>query len=458
MNHVKKRTRWIIGIAAILVILAALGLTRIYASDKSFEVTLDNSAAGGNVETRLYSADNQSEIGTVLREKGYPVDSDSYKVDTALTTKVADVDAVTITHVAEATEPVVSPTKTDESQPAAEQPVQTADTAASEAAVQAAPVTATEEKKEIRYEEIPYSTERVENAELAAGTETVTTEGVTGSKKVTEKVVYENGVKVSREVLAEKVIAEPVNAVVEVGTKPAQTVKEETREVSVPYQTETRENAELEKGTTNVLVKGENGTAQVTEQVTYDADGKEISREEISRTTIKEAVNEVVEVGTREVTTEETPQVPAEEETPTTDSAPAEEPVQTPEPAPEPEPEPEYATEQVSASDLDTICAIVAQEDNTSYEGALAVISCVMNRVDEGNWGGSTALGVLKAPGQFSAYLDGSYKKYLNGNYPDYVREAVEDCMLSGIRNHDHTSFRGYQTSGSEKIGGNWYF
>ena len=80
-----------------------------------------------------------------------------------------------------------------------------------------------------------------------------------------------------------------------------------------------------------------------------------------------------------------------------------------------------------------------------------------MNRVDSGAWGGSTALGVLTAPGQFASYLDGYYTQYLGAEIPE-VRQAVRDCMEGGVRSHPYMSFRSYQTSGSVNIGGNWYF
>ncbi|MGN0194380.1 MAG: cell wall hydrolase [Pseudoramibacter sp.] len=106
---------------------------------------------------------------------------------------------------------------------------------------------------------------------------------------------------------------------------------------------------------------------------------------------------------------------------------------------------------------LDFICAVVAAECNSSYDGALAVISCVMNRVDSGKWGGTDAVSVLKAPGQFAAYLDGPYKKYLGGKYPDYVKQAVIDCMMGGKRSHPYQSFRSGSTYGVWNCGGNSY-
>ncbi|MCD7956777.1 MAG: NlpC/P60 family protein [Lachnospiraceae bacterium] len=110
---------------------------------------------------------------------------------------------------------------------------------------------------------------------------------------------------------------------------------------------------------------------------------------------------------------------------------------------------------------METIWAIVCQEDGGSYVGALAVISTAMNRVDSAQWSylGSNAYAQLTASGQFCYSIDNNWKRYLGGNVPDYVKQAVSDCLENGIRNHSHTSFRSYYTEGSEQIGGgNYYF
>lgn len=133
---------------------------------------------------------------------------------------------------------------------------------------------------------------------------------------------------------------------------------------------------------------------------------------------------------------------------------PTPEPVPSPTPTPTPTPVPSVPSPE--DQDFDTICAIVAHEGGTSYEGAMGIISCVMNRVDAGY--GSNAISVLTAPGQFASYIDGYYTQYLGGNYPDTVKQAVIDCMEGGIRSHNYLNVRSYQTSGSVCIGGNWYF
>lgn len=117
-----------------------------------------------------------------------------------------------------------------------------------------------------------------------------------------------------------------------------------------------------------------------------------------------------------------------------------------------------------SQTDMELIWAIVAQEDNGSYEGALAVISSAMNRCESPAWSslGSNALSQLKAPGQYCYSNDSYWVSRLNGNVPIYVKTAVNDCLVKGVRNHRFTSFRSTKgsTTGPDavQIGGNWFF
>ena len=120
-----------------------------------------------------------------------------------------------------------------------------------------------------------------------------------------------------------------------------------------------------------------------------------------------------------------------------------------------------YAAEAVHE---ELIWAIVAQEDDTSYEGALGVITCAVNRAAQ-NYGGygTTAYAQLTAPGQFCYSPEISdpslWQSRLGGRVPDYVKAAVEDCLYRGIRNHDFLNFRSSRgTSLRIQIGSNWYF
>ena len=117
-----------------------------------------------------------------------------------------------------------------------------------------------------------------------------------------------------------------------------------------------------------------------------------------------------------------------------------------------------------SQADMELIWAIVAQEDNGSYEGALAVISSAMSRAESPVWGylGGTAMQQLCAPGQYCYSNDHYWEARLGGNVPEYVKQAVYDCLKNGIRNHGFTCFRstkGAQTGpDAVQIGGNWFF
>jgi hypothetical protein len=113
-------------------------------------------------------------------------------------------------------------------------------------------------------------------------------------------------------------------------------------------------------------------------------------------------------------------------------------------------------------AELELIWAIVQQEDNKTYEGALAVISCAANRVESAAWNycGNNILAQLTAPGQFCYSNDAHWLKWLGGNVYPHVKMAVEDCLKRGIRNHNYTCFRSTNGGNSdrEQIGGNWYF
>lgn len=121
-------------------------------------------------------------------------------------------------------------------------------------------------------------------------------------------------------------------------------------------------------------------------------------------------------------------------------------------------------TANYTTDELNLIYAVVAQEDDASYEGALGVISCAMNRADL-NYGGygTTALAQLTASGQFCyspSISDPSYwQSRLGGNVADFVKQAVSDCLTKGIRNHGYLNFRSTNRTGNYiQVGTNWYF
>lgn len=218
----------------------------------------------------------------------------------------------------------------------------------------------------------------------------------------------------------------------------------ESREETIPFTTQETEDPNLATGTTTIDIPGLAGKKIVTEDVTY-SDGRSVSRNKVGEEVVLQPIAQVQRRGTGASTNlNALATIPAggvTAGTTLTNEAAA-------------------ATTgngtSLSDSDFDLVCAIVEHEGGSNYESALAVMSCVMNRVDSGNWGGSDPVSVLTAPGQFASYLDGYYRQFL-GNSSSVVQQAVRECM-AGKRTHNYTCFRSYQTSGSVNIGGNWYF
>lgn len=168
------------------------------------------------------------------------------------------------------------------------------------------PEVVTETRREVVQEEIPFETERRENADLTSGTEQVVQEGQTGSKEFTYDVTYENGEEVNRELVSEEVVTEPINRIVEVGTQELVTETETVTE-AIPFETIRQDNPELPVGTEEVVQEGQDGSSVTTYNVTYE-NGQEVSREQVGEPSITQPINQIVEVGTQEV--EETPEEP----------------------------------------------------------------------------------------------------------------------------------------------------
>ena len=68
------------------------------------------------------------------------------------------------------------------------------------------------------YETVPYNTQSTYSDTVEKGTTTVVRPGTPGTKTITTKIFYENGVEVNR-IVTEEVTVEPVDEIVEIGTK-----------------------------------------------------------------------------------------------------------------------------------------------------------------------------------------------------------------------------------------------
>jgi Domain of unknown function (DUF348)./G5 domain./3D domain. len=79
-------------------------------------------------------------------------------------------------------------------------------------------ITRVTEKTVVEQKEIPYDVSKRENRKMDQGTTKVVQEGENGLAEVTYRVTYEDGKEKTREVLAERIIKEPLSKIIEVGT------------------------------------------------------------------------------------------------------------------------------------------------------------------------------------------------------------------------------------------------
>jgi uncharacterized protein YabE (DUF348 family) len=306
------------------------------------------------------------------------------------------------------------------------------------------------EKASIPFETQPLNL--IANEELKVGEKKITTAGVDGEKEVTKTVTYQNG-KVIKEVVDKEVITKnPVTEVVSIGVEDPEKKSSETDASSKTANTDT------DSQTNNSGTQTVSGSTTTTNNTPASASPS-------AGATASSATQTTTSGASATSTSATTTAKPAAAKAPVQKVA-----VKTTTPSNNSKLSSDgqaalksgatsgHKTASLNTADYNLVCAVVAAEDNTSYTGALAVASCIMNRADAGNWGGTTPKAVITAKGQFSAYLNGDYKKYANGKAPSYVQDAVRDCMTYGLRNHSYTSFRAGYVSGSKKIGGNYYF
>ena len=152
-------------------------------------------------------------------------------------------------------------------------------------------------------EEIPYASRTETNADLAEGTRNVKQAGVKGIKTITWDITLTDGKETARTKKSEKVTKEPVEEIIEVGTKKTgvETKETVTVEEKVAFKEETKVDPALDKGQTRVE-EGEEGIDEVTYEVTK-VDGVEKSRKEVLRKTKKAAKNKITYTGGKAVVT-----------------------------------------------------------------------------------------------------------------------------------------------------------
>ena len=165
-----------------------------------------------------------------------------------------------------------------------------------------APVVTT--KEETKTEDVAFQVKEVKNADLPEGSRQVKAAGKKGVRTIVYTVTYTDGVETGREVKSNTITTPAVDEIVEVGTKkvvaPVVTTKEETKTEEVAFQVKEVQNADLPEGSRQVKTAGKKGVRTIVYTVTY-TDGVETGRVEKSNTITTPAVDEVVEVGTKKV-------------------------------------------------------------------------------------------------------------------------------------------------------------
>ncbi|WP_288857592.1 G5 domain-containing protein [Corynebacterium pseudogenitalium] len=159
--------------------------------------------------------------------------------------------------------------------------------------------TATVNVIDVPKREVPFKVEYKYDDTIPAGTYKVETTGVPGAEKMNLDGTWDR-------------TKEPVNEVVVIGTKPAESFKDIKWTFPIPYPTEVRENPELKPGEMKTVQEGENGEKTYTAKFTSKGSEAQVAEEE----TTKEAKPRIIEVGPgipdQELTSKKTQEVPFE--------------------------------------------------------------------------------------------------------------------------------------------------
>ncbi|WP_083431808.1 G5 domain-containing protein [Actinomyces urinae] len=149
--------------------------------------------------------------------------------------------------------------------------------------------------------EIPFKVEYKYDDTVPAGTYKVETEGKPGAETLSADGTWTR-------------IVDPVNEVVVVGTKPAESAKDVTWTVPIPFPTEVRENPDLAPGETRVVQEGENGEKTYTAKFTAQGDKAEVAEAETTKAPKPRIIEYGPRLGTDELVTKTEKPIPFETE------------------------------------------------------------------------------------------------------------------------------------------------
>ena len=147
----------------------------------------------------------------------------------------------------------------------------------------------------------PFQKLEEETATLPKGQKQLKTAGVKGERTKVYRYNVVNGEldESSKTLVSESVTKKPVDEVTLVGTAPVITTQEISEESEIPYGTQTQQNANLAKGVKNTLRPGVKGKKKVTYTITL-TDGVQTDKQVKNTEILTPAVDEIIEVGTKE--------------------------------------------------------------------------------------------------------------------------------------------------------------
>lgn len=171
------------------------------------------------------------------------------------------------------------------------------------------PKAVVETTEETKVTELDYTVETRQNPDLEKGQTRILTKGRKGTLTQTYRIIKTNGNETARELVKEERV-EPVNEIIEVGTKAV--VRYQTRQETsvIPFTTETRQVDSLFEGESRELVAGVDGQQTQTYKDTY-VDGVKVGSEMVGQPEVIQPIKRIVEVGIKK---EETSQVLTETE------------------------------------------------------------------------------------------------------------------------------------------------
>ena len=147
-------------------------------------------------------------------------------------------------------------------------------------------------------ETVAFGTEKRNNANLLEGQTRVAQEGVNGERTITYEQTYIRGKFDSEKQVSSEITKQPVNKIIEVGTKKKPVITTDTRTVTqdIKYDVKVIEVSNLPVGQEKVVVEGRNGQRNIVYKQTFE-DGVLVNEELLSNTVTRAPVTKVVHLG-----------------------------------------------------------------------------------------------------------------------------------------------------------------